>query len=48
MIFNWAYFNSEYEDQKVSTFVGLGFVVANAASFTAAGMAADIQCASSQ
>jgi outer membrane receptor protein involved in Fe transport len=29
---NWAYFNSEYEDQQVSTFVGLGFVVTNAAS----------------
>ena len=29
---NWAYYNSEYEDQQVSTFVGLGFVVTNAAS----------------
>ena len=32
MRFNWAYYNSEYEDQQVSTFVGLGFVVTNAAS----------------
>jgi iron complex outermembrane receptor protein len=29
---NWNYYNSEYEDQQVSTFVGLGFVVTNAAS----------------
>jgi outer membrane receptor protein involved in Fe transport len=32
MRLNWAYFNSEFEDQQVSTFVGLGFVVTNAAS----------------
>ena len=25
MNLNWAYFNSEYSDQQVSTFVGLGF-----------------------
>jgi outer membrane receptor protein involved in Fe transport len=32
MRLNWAYFNSEFEDQQVSTFVGLGFVVTNASS----------------
>ena len=38
---NWAYFNSEYEDQQVSTFVGLGFVVTNAASTEIQGFEVD-------
>jgi len=38
---NWNYFNSEYEDQQVSTFVGLGFVVANAASTEISGFELD-------
>ena len=39
--FNWNYFNSEYDDQQVSTFVGLGFVVANAASAEISGLEID-------
>ena len=39
MTLNWAMFNSEYVDQQVSTFVGLGFVVANAASSDIQGVA---------
>ena len=42
MTFNWAYFNSEYKDQQVSTFVGLGFVVANAASSEIQGLEVDM------
>ena len=42
MNLNWAYFNSEYEDQQVSTFVGLGFVVANAASSEIQGIEMDM------
>jgi len=42
MNLNWAYFNSEYEDQQVSTFVGLGFVVANAASSEIQGVEMDL------
>ena len=42
MNFNWAYFNSEYEDQQVSTFVGLGFVVANAATSEIQGLEMDM------
>ena len=38
---NWNYFNSEYDDQQVSTFVGLGFVVANAASTEISGFEVD-------
>ena len=38
---NWAYYNSEYEDQQVSTFVGLGFVVTNAASTEIQGFEVD-------
>ena len=38
---NWAYYNSEYEDQQVSTFVGLGFVVTNAASTEISGFEVD-------
>ena len=41
MRLNWAYFNSEYEDQQVSTFVGLGFVVTNAASTEISGFELD-------
>mgnify|MGYP001030678106 FL=1 len=43
MTFNWAYFNSEYMDQQVSTFVGLGFVVANAASSEIEGVEMDMK-----
>ena len=43
MNFNWAYFNSEYKDQQVSTFVGLGFVVANAASSEIQGLEMDLK-----
>jgi len=42
MNFNWAIFNSEYVDQQVSTFVGLGFVVANAASSNIDGVELDL------
>ena len=42
MNFNWAYFNSEYEDQQVSTFIGLGFVVANAATSDIQGLEMDL------
>ena len=42
MNFNWAYFDSTYKDQQVSTFVGLGFVVANAASSSISGLEMDM------
>ena len=42
MNFNWAIFSSEYVDQQVSTFVGLGFVVANAASSNIDGIEVDM------
>ena len=42
MTFNWSLFTSEYEDQQVSTFVGLGFVVANAASSEVDGLEMDL------
>ena len=42
MNFNWALFTSEYVDQQVSTFVGLGFVVANAASSEIDGLELDM------
>jgi iron complex outermembrane receptor protein len=38
MNINWAVFDSTYKNQQVSTFVGLGFVVANAASSTVQGI----------
>jgi len=38
---NWAYYNSEYDDQQVSTFVGLGFVVTNASSTEISGFELD-------
>lgn len=41
MTFNWNVFNSEYDDQQVSTFVGLGFVVANAAKASIRGIEID-------
>ena len=41
MRLNWNYFYSEYDDQQVSTFVGLGFVVANAASTEISGFEVD-------
>jgi outer membrane receptor protein involved in Fe transport len=43
MTVNWAMFTSEYVDQQVSTFVGLGFVVANAASSDVQGVEVDMQ-----
>ena len=42
MTFNWAAFTSEYDDQQVSTFAGLAFVVANAASSKVDGLELDI------
>lgn len=39
---NWAAFSSEYDNQQVSTFVGLGFVVANAASSDSQGFEVDV------
>jgi outer membrane receptor protein involved in Fe transport len=42
MNFNWALFTSEYDNQQVSTFVGLGFVVANAASSKVDGLEMDL------
>ena len=42
MTVNWALFDSTYEDQQVSTFVGLGFVVTNAASTEVRGLEADL------
>lgn len=43
MSLNWAYFDSEYLDQQVSTFVGLGFVVANAATSDVTGLEVDLK-----
>ena len=42
MTVNWALFDSEYKDQQVSTFVGLGFVVTNAASTNIKGLEVDV------
>ncbi len=42
MTFNWELFSSEYDNQQVSTFVGLGFVVANAASSNVDGLEMDL------
>ncbi|MCS5594409.1 MAG: TonB-dependent receptor, partial [Porticoccaceae bacterium] len=42
MTLNWALFDSTYEDQQVSTFVGLGFVVTNAASTDIQGLEVDL------
>ena len=43
MTVNWAWFDSTYEDQQVSTFVGLGFVVTNAASTDVTGVEVDMK-----
>tara|TARA_Y100000992_G_scaffold250308_1_gene182267 strand:+ start:1 stop:2529 length:2529 start_codon:yes stop_codon:yes gene_type:complete len=48
MSFNWAYFDSEYLDQQVSTFVGLGFVVANAATSDVSGLEVDMKVQASE
>ena len=42
MQLNWAAYNSTYEDLQVSTFVGLGFIVANAAEATITGFEFDV------
>ena len=42
MQLNWAAFDSTYEDLQVSAFVGLGFVVANAAEATIRGFEFDV------
>jgi outer membrane receptor protein involved in Fe transport len=42
MNLNWAYFNSKFYDQQVSTFVGLGFVVTNAATTDIEGLEIDM------
>ena len=42
MRLNWALFSSDYDDQQVSTFVGLGFVVGNAASASVNGWEMDL------
>jgi outer membrane receptor protein involved in Fe transport len=42
MNLNWAYFDSDYENQQVSTFVGVGFVVTNAASSSVSGLEVDL------
>jgi outer membrane receptor protein involved in Fe transport len=41
MTLNWAIYDSTYENQQVSTFVGLGFVVTNAASTGITGLEVD-------
>ena len=41
MELNWALFTSEYDDQQVSTFVGVGFVVRNAATSKVDGLELD-------
>jgi len=42
MNFNWAIFDSVYDNQQVSTFDGLGFVVTNAASSNISGLEVDM------
>jgi len=42
MQLNWAAYNSTYENLQVSTFVGLGFIVANAAEATIKGFEFDV------
>ena len=42
MQLNWSAFNSTYENLQVSTFVGLGFIVANAAEATIKGFEFDV------
>ena len=43
MTLNWALYDSTYKNQQVSTFVGLGFIVTNAASTEIRGLEVDIQ-----
>lgn len=43
MTANWAAFRTEYDNQQVSTFDGVGFVVANAAQSLIQGLEADIR-----
>lgn len=42
MTFNWELFDSEYDDQQVSTFVGIGFEVRNAATSEVKGLELDM------
>ena len=42
MTFNWEIFDSEYENQQVSTFVGIGFEVRNAATSNVRGIELDM------
>lgn len=42
MQLNWSVYSAEYEDLQVSTFVGLGFVVANAATAEIQGLEVDL------
>jgi iron complex outermembrane receptor protein len=42
MSLNWAFFDSDYNNQQVSTFDGLGFVVTNAASSNVSGLEIDM------
>ena len=48
MQLNWAAFNSTYENLQVSTFVGLGFIVANAAEATIKGFEFDVNFQATQ
>jgi outer membrane receptor protein involved in Fe transport len=41
MTLNWALFDSQYDDQQVSTFVGIGFEVRNAATSEIKGLEVD-------
>ena len=43
MTLNWALYDSTYENQQVSTFVGTSFVVTNAASTEIRGLEVDMQ-----
>ena len=43
MTLNWALYDSTYENQQVSTFVGTGFVVTNAATTEIQGLEVDLQ-----
>ena len=43
MTLNWALYDSTYKNQQVSTFVGTGFVVTNAASTEIKGLEVDVQ-----
>ena len=43
MTLNWAFYDSVYKNQQVSTFVGIGFVVTNAASASVSGLEVDLQ-----